>query len=61
MKPRHSSKTIWFSYALGVFGAIYANVSYIQPFIKPVYYGYGIMAIAVCINLLRSVTKQPLE
>jgi len=61
MKPKHKSKTLWFSLALAIFGALYANFSYLQPFIDARYYGYGLIAIAVCTAILRTVTDKPLE
>ena len=55
------SKTMWFSVALVVFGALMDNFSYIQNFIDPKYYGIGYIVIGVIVAILRFVTTQPLE
>jgi hypothetical protein len=55
------SKTMWFSLALVVFGALMDNFSYLQNLIGPKYYGIGYILIGVIVGILRFVTTQPLE
>ena len=55
------SKTIWFSFALVVFGALFDNFSYVQTLIDPRYYGFGYIIIGVIVAVLRFVTTQPLD
>jgi hypothetical protein len=57
----HRSKTMWFSFALVVFGALFDNFSYIQNLISPEYYGYGYIIIGVIVAILRYITKKPIE
>lgn len=59
MKP-HKSKTMWFSLALVVFGALMDNFSYIQNLIDPKYYGFGFIAIGIIVAVLRFLTTRPL-
>jgi len=61
MKPKHRSKTLWFSFALVVFGALMDNFSYIQNFIDPKYYGYGYILIGIIVAILRFFTNKPLD
>lgn len=61
MKPRRKSKTLWFSFALVVFGALYANLSYIQPLLDPRSYGYLIVGVGVVVAILRFLTDKPLD
>jgi len=60
MKARHS-KTMWFSAALVVFGALFDNFSYVQNLIDPRFYGYGYIIIGVIVAVLRYVTTKPIE
>ena len=55
------SKTMWFSFALVVFGALLDNLSYIQGLIDPKYYGFGYIVIGVIVAILRFLTTQPLD
>ena len=55
------SKTMWFSLALVVFGALFDNFSYVQNLIDPRYYGFGYIVIGVIVAILRFITTQPLE
>ena len=61
MKPKHRSKTLWFSFALVVFGALMDNFSYIQNFIDPKYYGLIFAGVGIVVAILRYVTKQPIN
>lgn len=55
------SKTMWFSLALAILGAIFDNLSYIQPFLDPKVYGIGLVVIAICIAILRVNTNTGLD
>ena len=55
------SKTMWFSLALVVFGALFDNFSYVQNIIDPRYYGVSLVVIGVIVAVLRFITTQPLE
>jgi len=55
------SRTMWFSLALAILGAIFDNLSYIQPFLDPKIYGIGLMVIAICIAILRVNTYNALD
>jgi hypothetical protein len=55
------SKTMWFSFALVIFGALADNFSYVQDLIDPKYYGISFIAIGIIVAVLRFVTTQPLD
>jgi hypothetical protein len=55
------SKTMWFSFLLVVFGALYDNFSYVQNVIDPRYYGMFLVVIGIIVAILRFLTIQPLE
>ena len=55
------SKTMWFSFLLVVFGALYDNFSYVQNIIDPRYYGVFLVVIGIIVAILRFLTIQPLE
>lgn len=57
----HKSKTMWFSVALVIFGALYDNFNYIQGLIDPSLYGVCLISIGVIVAVLRFLTTQPLE
>jgi hypothetical protein len=57
----HRSKTMWFSLALVVLGALMDNFSYIQDLIDPKYYGFGYIVIGIIVATLRFVTTKPIE
>lgn len=54
------SKTMWFSLALVIFGALFDNFSYVQNSIDPKYYGLCLIAIGIIVAVLRFITTQPL-
>ena len=60
MKMR-KSKTMWFAFALVVFGAIEAGFPYLQNVIDPKYYGVLLVLIGIIVAVLRFVTTQPIE
>ena len=55
------SKTMWFSFALVVLGALYDNFSYIEQLISPRLYGILLISIGVAVAVLRFITTQPLD
>ena len=55
------SKTMWFSLALVIVGAIYENFSYLQNVIDPRYYGTILVLIGIICAVLRFITTQPLD
>lgn len=55
------SKTMWFSLALVIFGALADNFSYVQNLIDPKYYGASFIAIGIIVAVLRFITTQPLD
>ena len=61
MKRMTHSKTMWFSLALVIFGAIEAGFPYLQTVIDPQYYGILLVAIGVIVAILRFITTGPLR
>jgi len=57
----HKSKTMWFSFALVVFGALFDNFSYVQNIIDPQYYGLCFISIGIIVAILRFVTSEPIQ
>lgn len=55
------SKTMWFSLALMVFGAIEMYFPYLEKNIQPQYYGPIFMGIGIVVAFLRFVTTLPLD
>lgn len=55
------SKTMWFSFALVILGALYDNFSYIEQLINPRLYGILLICIGVAVAVLRFITTMPLE
>ena len=55
------SKTMWFSLALVVFGALFDNFSYLQSVISDKYYGVILVSIGVIVAILRFLTTEPLK
>ncbi len=55
------SKTMWFSLALVVFGALEAGFPYLQNNIDPQYYGIILVAIGVITAVLRFITTGPVR
>lgn len=58
MKPWTQSKTMWFSIALSIFGAVDVLLPQVRDQIPPDYYGWIVMAIGVTVAGLRVVTTQ---
>ena len=61
MKRMAHSKTMWFSLALVVFGAIEAGFPYLQTIIDPQYYGILLVGIGVIVAILRFITTGPVR
>jgi len=57
----HRSKTMWFSFALVVLGALFDNLSYLQVFLDPKFYSYSLVIIGICVAILRFLTTGPIE
>ena len=55
------SKTMWFSLALMIVGAVYENFSYVQNIVDPKYYGVLLISIGIVCAILRFVTTLPLD
>ena len=61
MKRMRQSKTMWFSLALVIFGALFDNFSYLQNVIDPKYYGSILVGIGVIVAILRFYTSGPIR
>lgn len=61
VKQMAKSRTMWFSLALMIVGAVYENFSYLQNVIDPKYYGIILMCIGVTCAVLRFYTTMPLD
>ena len=61
MKLVRQSRTIWFSFALVVFGALFDNISYLQSIISEKYYGIILVVTGIIVAILRFVTTDALK
>jgi hypothetical protein len=57
----YKSKTMWFSVALVVFGALLDNLPYLQSVIDPKYYGIIFALVGIITAILRYITKEPIN
>lgn len=57
----YKSRTMWFSVALVVFGALLDNLPYLQSVIDPKYYGIIFATVGIITALLRYITKEPIQ
>lgn len=57
----YKSKTMWFSVALVVFGALLDYLPYLQTVIDPKYYGVIFALVGVTTAILRYITKEPIQ
>ncbi len=57
----HKSKTMWFSLALVIFGALFDNFSHVQNLIDPQYYGVCLIGIGIIVAVLRFITTEPIK
>ena len=55
------SRTMWFSLALVILGALYDNFSYIEQLIDPRLYGVLLICIGIIVAVLRFVTTTSLD
>jgi hypothetical protein len=55
------SKTMWFSFLLVIFGALFDNFSYLQNVINEKYYGILLVGIGVIVAILRFITTEPVK
>ena len=55
------SRTIWFSFLLVVFGALFDNFSYLQSVINERYYGIILVIVGIIVAVLRFLTTGPIE
>jgi len=55
------SRTMWFSLALVIFGALFDNFSYLQSVISERYYGVLLVGIGIIVAILRFLTTGPVE
>ena len=61
MKRMRQSKTMWFSLALVICGALFDNFSYWQSVISERYYGVLLVGIGIIVAILRFLTTGPVE
>jgi RsiW-degrading membrane proteinase PrsW (M82 family) len=61
MKQIHHSKTMWFSLALVIFGALYDNFSNLQNLISDKYYGLILVIIGIVVAILRYKTSEEIQ
>jgi len=61
MRRMRQSKTMWFSLALVVFGALEAGFPYLQSVIDPQYYGVILVAIGIIVAVLRFISTGPIR
>ena len=61
MKRMRQSKTMWFSLALVIFGALEAGFPYLESVIDPRYYGIILVAIGIIVAILRFITTGPIR
>ena len=57
----YKSKTMWFSFALVVFGALEAGFPYLQSIIDAKYYGVILVSIGITTAILRFITTGPIR
>ena len=55
------SRTMWFSFALVVFGALEAGFPYLQSVIDQRYYGIILVSIGLIVAVLRFITTGPVR
>jgi hypothetical protein len=61
MKKMRHSKTMWFSLALVVLGALFDLFPTLQAIIDPKYYSLSLVAIGLAVAVLRFITKDPIR
>lgn len=61
MKRMMKSRTIWFSFLLVVFGALFDLFPTLQTILDPKYYSISLVVIGLVVAILRFVTKEPIR
>jgi len=61
MKKMRYSKTMWFSFALVVLGALFDLFPTLQSVLDPRLYSFGLVVIGLIVAVLRYLTKEPIK
>lgn len=61
MKKMRHSKTMWFSLALVVLGALFDLFPTLQSILDPKYYSISLVVIGMVVAILRALTKEPIR
>jgi len=61
MKKMRHSKTMWFSLALVVLGALFDLFPTLQAILDPKYYSISLVVIGLVVAVLRALTKDPIR
>lgn len=61
MKKMRHSKTMWFSLALVVLGALFDLFPTLQSILDPKYYSISLVIIGMVVAILRALTKDPIR
>lgn len=61
MKKVFKSKTLWFAFALAIFGVIEMNVKYFSNYLTPEVFGLFSIFISMIVAVLRVLTTTPLS
>lgn len=61
MKRMAKSKTLWFSFLLVVFGALFDLFPTLHEILDPRFYSISLVIIGIVIAILRFITTQPLD
>ena len=61
MKRMRHSKTMWFSLALVIFGALFDLFPTLQANLDPKFYSFSFVAIGLLVAILRYLTKEPIR
>lgn len=61
MKQAIKSRTMWFSFMLVVFGALFDLFPTLHEILDPRFYSISLVAIGVFVAILRFLTTQPLD
>lgn len=56
----HKSKTLWFAFALAMFGVVESQVGIFEQFIGEKYFGLFALGVSLVVAWLRFLTTQPL-
>jgi len=54
------SKTLWFAFALAIFGVLEMNIKVFQTYLSPDFFGFFTIIVSVIVALLRVITTLPL-